>query len=279
MRNRKFNLIFSFFLLAACILRIYLKFSVIDPSTGFYEGSSGLVLLFNLLLVVGIFFFLGLGFFERKQPFVSGPSRPAGIFAILSGIFSLPLAAMSLARQVTSLSSLDLEGLSLFMLLLQLLATLFSFLFLAVCPFLSAFLFLKTGISISRSPITGYRANPLLLLAPLFWQALFMLSLFMEFTAIRSASDQMLTILGMIALIPFLLGQGRLYGRLHPQKGILQLRLSGYPLVLLLAPQSLAALLFALSTGAWLDAAVSCFYLSLTGYAFCLLLSLRPRTR
>ncbi len=84
----------------------------------------------------------------------------------------------------------------------------------------------RTEDSQSR-PIHG-----LLLLVPLAWQVALLLSSFMEYTAIRSVSDQMLTTVMLILLAPFLLAHARVLGQIDPDRGARQAVVFGLPFAL-----------------------------------------------
>ena len=149
--------------------------------------------------------------------------------AVVVGVACFPAGVSGLAAQSGQLEMLQ-GAITMPALIAALVVTLVSFLCLGIAPFVTGGLFLmiarRTEDSQSR-PIHG-----LLLLVPLAWQVALLLSSFMEYTAIRSVSDQMLTTVMLILLAPFLLAHARVLGQIDPDRGARQAVVFGLPFAL-----------------------------------------------
>lgn len=227
--NRKLLHLYFIGFTAVCTgLRLFLKFASVDPLTGYYEGYGAVVWLFNLLLLAGIGGCLLLGWLQPRRSYLP-VSRIRRMAAVLVGVACFPAGVSGLAAQSGQLEMLQ-GAITMPALIAALVVTLVSFLCLGIAPFVTGGLFLMiarhTEDSQSR-PIHG-----LLLLVPLAWQVALLLSSFMEYTAIRSVSDQMLTTVMLILLAPFLLAHARVLGQIDPDRGARQAVVFGLPFAL-----------------------------------------------
>lgn len=270
--NRKLLHLYFIGFTAICTgLRLFLKFASIDPLTGYYEGYDAIAGLFNLLMLVGVGGCLLLGWIlpgETNLPV----SRIRRMAAVLVGVACFPAGVSGLAAQSGRLEMLQ-GALTMPALIAALVVTLVSFLCLGVAPFVTGGLFLMIARR-NGDPQPG-PFHGLLLLVPLAWQVALLLSSFMEYTAIRSVSDQMLTTVMLILLAPFLLAHARVLGRIDPERGARQSVMFGFPFALI-ALCACTGMLAASVAGRGVVSApspvFSAFYLFLGIYAaaFCL---------
>ena len=88
MSDQLSKMLFLFFAIACTALRVFLKLTAVDPSTGFYEGGGIAVPVFLALLVLAVIALLLLRF-RRTPPAVlqvglcsrlPSPASPAGSF-------------------------------------------------------------------------------------------------------------------------------------------------------------------------------------------------------
>ena len=112
---------------------------------------------------------------------------------------------------------------------------------LVIAPVFSIYLFLRIAVLGGNKE---FEANGWVSLAPILWQLGVLLLTFMSYTAIRSVSDQMLTILTTIFSLPFLLTHARWSGNVLRGKGIARMPAYGFSYAVL-----------AISTGAGMVAA------------------------
>ena len=121
-----------------------------------------------------------------------------------------------------------------------------------------------------------------LMLLPLVWEIGELLSSFMAYTAIRNVSDQMLTIVMMILMAPFLLAHARILSGVGVEKGLRQLLFFGpaFALFAIAVPGGMIAAALAGKTVALGLSPVSAVFYFLSGlYAAVLCLSLRRFAR
>ncbi len=144
----------------------------------------------------------------------------------------------------------------------------------------SGFLFLYIGISLNgdtrNRPING-----IALLLMLLWQTYILLTTFMSYTAIHSVSDQLLTTLMLIFLLPFLLGHGRILSGTSLEKGIRQAAVYGLPFSLLALTESagtIAAAVAGRSLAISISLPAAIFYLILGVYAAVMVFSFQKES-
>lgn len=257
--------IFIFSAIACIGLRIFLKLTAVDPVSGFYEGNRLVVVLFTALLAIGVLLLILQGLRKRACGISVVCTMPLKLLAMLSGIFAVVGGVKGLYHSIIEFSNfrMSLSFLTLFM---------------NGIGVASGVLLLHIGIK-NRvgQPLAEY--NGALLLLPLFWQVPVLLSTFMSYTAIRSVSDQLLTVVMLVLLIPFLLAHGRVLGNIDPRKGVRHLYAFGLPfslLALTTASGIIAAFVVgkALSIGPDLLGMLS--YLLLGLYAAALVFSVKP---
>lgn len=245
-----------FFSLAGCaavclILRVVLKLTAVDPATGFYEGGGALPLVFNILLGVSVLLLLAAGYLSGRR------TRGASV------TFTIPLRALAFAAGISLAvwAFLNVEGILEILpevltpdsrLLFKLFYCLFVVLFRLVLPIVFIYVLeCIAGFVPNRKlwkdlpgkdepdfahPINpfdlreahGYlRMNGWLMLLPLVWEIGELLSSFMAYTALRNVSDQMLTIVMLILMAPFLLAHARILSGVGAEKGVRQLLFFG----------------------------------------------------
>ena len=300
-----------FFSLAGCaavclILRVVLKLTAVDPATGFYEGGGALPLGFNILLGVSVLLLLAAGYLSGRR------TRGASV------TFTIPLRALAFAAGISLAvwAFLNVEGILEILpevltpdsrLLFKLFYCLFVVLFRLVLPIVFIYVLeCIAGFVPNRKlwkdlpgkdepdfahPINpfdlreahGYlRMNGWLMLLPLVWEIGELLSSFMAYTALRNVSDQMLTIVMLILMAPFLLAHARILSGVGAEKGVRQLLFFGpaFALFAIAVPGGMIAAALAGKTVALgLSPAAAVFYFLSGLYAAALCLSLRRSGR
>ncbi|WP_101552718.1 hypothetical protein [Anaerotruncus massiliensis (ex Togo et al. 2019)] len=300
-----------FFSLAGCaavclILRVVLKLTAVDPATGFYEGGGALPLVFNILLGVSVLLLLAAGYLSGRR------TRGASV------TFTIPLRALAFAAGISLAvwAFLNVEGILEILpevltpdsrLLFKLFYCLFVVLFRLVLPIVFIYVLeCIAGFVPNRKlwkdlpgkdepdfahPINpfdlreahGYlRMNGWLMLLPLVWEIGELLSSFMAYTALRNVSDQMLTIVMLILMAPFLLAHARILSGVGAEKGVRQLLFFGpaFALFAIAVPGGMIAAALAGKTVALgLSPAAAVFYFLSGLYAAALCLSLRRSGR
>ena len=268
------KIVFSFALICCIALRIYLKLFSINPATGFYEGNLTAASIFNWVLIIGCIGLLLMGWLSSKKMavpiFRSNPGMR--VFSVLTGIFALVFAGSTLLEQVDGLlnltygsnivSSLVLSAVGIFCLI--------------VAPIVSGILFIVIGLK----GCNGNQYHGALLLFPVLWQTALLLTTFMRYTLMRSASDQLLMIVTLLFIVPFLMANGRILSNLNPEKGMRQLSMFGLSFALAAVPHSIGILSAAFANktveiGPSLYAAG--FYLCMGIYAMMMVFSLKKQ--
>ncbi len=270
------KLIFPAALLCCTVLRIYLKLSVIEPSTGFYKNNPALPSIFNWVLGISCIALLLFGwlFGSKETAPVLHMNLSARVFLVASGIAALVFIGSSLLEQVDSLLTFnpDLPGAAV---LFSLLLSVFGIFCLLVAPVIAGILWIVIGLKGTRE---AGRYHGVLLLLPVLWQSAMLLTTFMNYTLMRSVSDQMLAIVMLILMVPFLLANGRMLGGIDAKKGARHLIMFGLPFSLVAVPLSLGVLAASFAGKAveiGLSPFAAVFYLCMGLYAASSVFSLR----
>ena len=266
------KLLFIFFAVACAVLRVYLKLTAVDPSTGFYEGGGIAVPTLNLLLVAGVAALLLLGLIQSRGR-AARTLRLCPVCRALAALTGVSGAVFAAVFGAERLRGFELPGGSGANLLL--LGLLLQFVAFFIAPLLSALYFLWIGL---KGGEEGFSANGWLALAPLVWQIGLLLVTFMGYTAVRSVSDQMLTVVSMILIAPFLLSHARATADVDRSRGLAQLAAYGLPFALVSLTVSvgmLAALPAGRAVGAALGLPGAVFYLCAGLYAAALSFAVR----
>uniref|UniRef100_UPI003A8A264D hypothetical protein n=2 Tax=Oscillospiraceae TaxID=216572 RepID=UPI003A8A264D len=272
----------------------------------FYEGGGALPLVFNILLGVSVLLLLAAGYLSGRR------TRGASV------TFTIPLRALAFAAGISLAvwAFLNVEGILEILpevltpdsrLLFKLFYCLFVVLFRLVLPIVFIYVLeCIAGFVPNRKlwkdlpgkdepdfahPINpfdlreahGYlRMNGWLMLLPLVWEIGELLSSFMAYTALRNVSDQMLTIVMLILMAPFLLAHARILSGVGAEKGVRQLLFFGpaFALFAIAVPGGMIAAALAGKTVALgLSPAAAVFYFLSGLYAAALCLSLRRSGR
>ncbi|MCR2027088.1 hypothetical protein [Anaerotruncus colihominis] len=256
------------------LLRCALKFISIDPATGYYEGYAALVLLFNVLLAVSAFALIALPLLQKASGGYSirlgGATR---LFSALSGAALLLFTAGRILAAVKEIAFVSGAPLSF------LLSTLGVFVFMGIVPALSGGILIAAGLR-ARGQSGAAGMNGWLLLVPLVWQVAQLLVTFMDFTAVRHVSDQMLAVMSMVLGAPFFLAHGRILSGIGHDKGARQMAAFGLSFALLSLTLSIPSIAASLSGRAFpfgLPLTGSILYLCLGLYAAFLGLSIRQK--
>ncbi len=270
------KLIFSAALVCCAVLRIYLKLSVIDPATGFYENNPMSAFVFHWILGVSCIATMLIGWLSKDKGDV--PVLRMGLcergFLIASGIAALVFSGSSLFEQVDSLLTFNpnLVGAGV---LFSLLLSVFGVFCLLVAPVITGILFVVIGLK-GNNGAGSYHG--VLLLLPVLWQTATLLTTFMDYTLMRSVSDQRLAIIMLILMVPFLLANGRMLGGIDAKKGARQLTIFNLPFSLIAVPLSLGVLIAGFagkSVEIGLSPFAALFYLCMGLYAAASVFSLR----
>lgn len=267
------KLVFSAALIISILLRVYLKLNEIDPATGFYAGNLTASHVFNWITTIGCIGLLLFGWFSSKKSSSPQLHKEFGIriFSVLTGISTFVYLGSTFQKQVDELLTLT-YGSSMISSLLLSAVGIFC---LIVAPVVSGFLFLTVGIKGCRKHYHGA-----LFLFPILWQTALLLSTFMSYTLMRSVSDQLLMIVSLLLIIPFLLANGRILSRTNSEKGAHQLTMFGLPFALVAVPSSIGILSASVAgktveIGPSVFAAV--FYLCIGLYAIAMVFSLKEK--
>lgn len=201
------------------LLRVYLHIACIDPATGFYSGGQMIVILYEIVMVAAVAALMVLGLRGKPEnpgiavtPFLRLTMLAASIGALIMAV-PVPAQIMGPSYLPTSQAAILLR---LFVLSFSPLATAVMFIYMAV-----------------KSKERLAHINGTLMLFPVVWMASVLLTRFMDYTASRHVSDQMLTIVTLALATLFLLPMGRFAGSLTPQKAARQLFAFGLPFGLL----------------------------------------------
>ena len=222
MSDQNSKMLFLFFAIACAALRVFLKLTAVDPATGFYEGGGAARLAFNLLLAVGVIALLALRL-RRTQPAVLQAGRIPRVLAALTGLSGGIYAALYFLDR---LSRMDLSG----GLLVGTVGLLLQMITLVIAPVCAVYLYLRIALLGGKQE---FEVNGWVALSPILWQLGVLLLTFMSSTAIRSISDQMLTVLAMIFSLPFLLTHARWAGNVLRGKGVARMPAYGFPYAVL----------------------------------------------
>ncbi len=233
MTDQRSKMLFLFFAIACTALRVYLKLTAIDPATGFYEGGGAAVPALWVLAAAAVVA-LALLRLRRTPPAVLQPGPCCRVFAALAGLSGGLFAAVYFLDR---LSQMDLSG----GLLVGTVGLLLQMITLVIAPAFTLYLLLRVAALGGRQ---GFETNGWIALAPIIWQLGLLLLTFMSYTAVRSVSDQMFTILSMVLSLLFWLAHARWAGNVLRGKGIARMHAYGFPYAVL-----------AISTGAGMVAA------------------------
>lgn len=201
------------------ILRVYLHAACIDPETGFYEGGQALMFIYYAILVAGTLSILILGLLGKAEnPVVS--VTPALRLVTLAASLGVAILAVPATTWIIGPSYLPP---SMAMILLRLFLLSFA-------PLVTVVLLVYIAVK-SRSGFAHVSAY--LMLLPVVWMAAILLTRFMDYTASRHVSDQMLTVAMLSFATLFLVPLGRISSGLTPEKAARQLVAFGLPFALL----------------------------------------------
>ena len=229
MTSKLARTLYIFIAAASVALRLYLKLRGIDPETGFYLPEAGWVpAVYSGILGFGIVLLLVFGLLKpQKGSCVVSFSAPVRGFSALAGIFALLCAADAVPSQLDRLLDIGFGG-SIPYVLLSVLGILLRFILLVILPLVTAGLLLW-GSARLHGDSSVPRLSGWVALLPVLWQTALLLTTFMQYTAIRSVSDQLLTIVAMLLICPFLLAWARVMAGVNHRKGIRQLVAFGLP--------------------------------------------------
>lgn len=195
---------------ALCVLlRVYLHVAHIDPATGFYSGGQVFVILYEMILVAAVAVLMVLGL--RGKPENPGIAvTPFLRFTMLAASIGAAVMAVPVPAQIMGPTYLPVSRAAIMLRLFVL----------SLSPLITAVMLIYMAVK-SRDRLA--HINGCLMLFPVVWMASVLLMRFMDYTASRHVSDQMLTIVTLALATLFLMPMGRFAGGLTPQKAARQL--------------------------------------------------------
>lgn len=256
---------------AVCvILRVLLKLNGIDPETGFYlEGYEMLSAVFSICLAAGVVLLIAIGFLDKHE-YASDLPLEGALPRVLCFLAAVPAFWMGAESIYNAFFAGGAEAAAAELFAVRLRAVLY-----ALPPVLSAFFFVRCGLIRAG----GKRPGGFFSLLPMLWQVIVLLALFMQYTAVRSVSDQMCVILTLVFCVLFLPGFGRIYSDTGAGQGAVLVNRYG-PAFILLTLSTCAGIVAAALTGKAVQVAMpvtnTLFYLVLACLALVLFLFLRP---
>lgn len=254
--------IFAISAVLCVLLRVYLHVACLDPETGFYSGGLPVIVIYYVILAASAaaMLFLGLRGNTSQPEIAVTPLLRASTLAASVGaaIMAVPNSVHILGPDYLP-RSMAVTGLRLFAL--------------SLAPLVTAVLLIYLAVKGKRA---FARVNGYLMLLPVIWMAVLLLTRFMDYTASRHVSDQMLTIVTLALGTLFLLPLGRFAAGLTPGKAARQLAGFGLPFALL-AFSVCAGILAGPHTGVTLALSIpeSAAFLLLGQYAAVMAFSLR----
>lgn len=209
----------QFFMIAAIVctlLRIVIHRVSIDPQTGFYTGSQAFPMVYSFLILAAIllFFISGLSYKPKSPKITAFPSlRLSALFGSI-GILILAVPSQS---KIYGPNYLPLSWIGIVVRLIGL----------SVMPVITAALLIYFAIKSSKEKMA--RINGYLAMVPCLWMATVLVTRFMDYTASRHVSDQMLSIVAMAFGTLFFLSFGRFLAEADLVKAGQQTAAFAYP--------------------------------------------------
>lgn len=223
---RHFFLVYYASLVISVILQTILKFTAMDPATGFYNPGNVLPVVLGIIITASILFWFVMTLFRRtKHDYpVNYKHRLTSIFSILCGISIFYYTISDIKEQVyNQASSLTWNKIMLL---------------LSFCMGIAAALSMIVG-GIGAKYFREGKPGAILGIFPCLWQLVVLLSRFNNFIAITTLSDVLMNLLFMCAASIFFLGQSRIIyglgirnGRTYAVPSGLSLSLLGLTLII-----------------------------------------------
>lgn len=178
--------------------RLYVTFTLVDPTTGFYSDGGKMAGIVTAVMAVGVIFIIALSY-RRSPGRTAAPLRSAaaGVFAALSGVF--------IAGQ--SLVSIKMTGDGVVMNNIFAAAGLF-----AAVSFLAAAYDFASGETVLRR-------KPILALLSSVWGCLCLISLFVNYAATVDRLENVYHTFTVAFLLLFLFSQAKLLSGIDEEKG------------------------------------------------------------
>lgn len=202
-----FAALFAVLTLVTAGLRFYLKFSLMDPTTGFYllEGAQPWVTLFNLLLAATVVAVAVVVLRRKPEPMESGVinCKVAGICAVAAGFF-VEVGAITSGFNLV-MAAVEGYSFPVFTLLMDGLSLVAGLVL--VCHGFAA---VSGNGRFGRSGVIAVVA--------VVWGLLTMLTTFLSYSVVKAMSDNLLNTLALVCLVVFLLGYFKLTLGFSPAK-------------------------------------------------------------
>lgn len=188
-----------FFIIAAVVctlLRIVIHRVSVDPKTGFYTGSQAFPMVYSFLLLAAILIFFIRGIiYKPGNPRIT--AFPSLRLSALLGSIGILILAVPNQSKIYGPNYLPLSRIGIVIRLIGL----------SVMPLITAAILIYFAVKSSKQKtvhINGYLA-----MIPCLWMATVLVTRFMDYTASRHVSDQMLSIVAMAFGTLFFLSFGR----------------------------------------------------------------------
>lgn len=187
------------FVIAAVVctlLRIVIHRACIDPSTGFYMGNRAFTMTYSFLILAAILLFFVSGLSHKPQnPQI--PVLPPLRFSALLGSIGILILAVPSQSKIYGPNYLPLSRFGIVIRLIGL----------SALPLVAAVLLIYFAVKSSKEKMA--HINGYLAMIPCLWMAAVLVTRFMDYTASRHVSDQMLSIVAMGFGTLFFLAFGR----------------------------------------------------------------------
>lgn len=201
------------------VLRVYLHRFCIDPETGFYSGGAPVAVIYYVLLIAAVAALLLLGLRNTPEKARVVMTLPLRVITLAASV-GVAILAVPSPGQITGPDYLPHPFPVIFLRLFLL----------SAAPFITVLLLVYLAV---KSKDALAHVNGVLMLLPVIWMAAVLLTRFMDYTASRHVSDQMLTIVTLAFATLFLLPMGRAAAGITPEKAARQLSAFGLPFGLL----------------------------------------------
>lgn len=221
----KTMLIFS---MVTCVLiRVWIKLTMVNPSSGFYTNDSPVILFFNILLGISAVALLVLCVMQKPVPdmclHVPRDAIMVRLSSILCGVGAFVAAAGGAFEQYEIyVDEVNWGGILNSDQMLFFARTAGGFFLFSLLPLVAGLILLISGLR------PQFRPCPIVALSLPVWQLGLSIVLFLRFTTLRSVSDQQLGLVTLISVLPFALAWARVYCEIDYARGMRQLMLFGF---------------------------------------------------
>ena len=207
-----FTAVFILGLIAALPIRTCLILYYIDPKTGFYNGSSSLATVLNILLIIVTVILLIPMFIKGYKKIEAAPVR-SGSIGVISALLTV-LFCIDAVHDLYQLFGSSGSG---------------GVFINAVCGFAAAFFFAFFSLASFHG---GKPALPGAALLPVIWATLHLMIAFMHYTTVVNISEYLFDMLKMVFVMLFFYYHARFAGRVSNSNEIKGMLAFGLPAIL-----------------------------------------------